>query len=53
MPTNLKKRTRDFLLITFDPFYDWRIYEKLVSNKILRVNNEIKSINEKKYRKLL
>jgi len=53
MPTSVKKRTRDFLLITFDPDHDWRIYDRLMSDKIIPDDNYIKNINERNYRKLI
>ncbi len=59
MPTNLKTRTKDLLLTSFNPdyFYDWRICRELQSDKILFIKDDIKedirNINEKNYRKLM
>lgn len=53
MSQNLKKETREFLLITFSPDYDWRIYAKLLSDKIIINDNNIKNVNANNFRKLV
>jgi len=53
IPANLKHKTKNFLLMTFSQEYDWRIYGKLLSDKIILHSDDIRNVDEKSYRKII
>lgn len=39
--------------MTFSQEYDWRIYGKLLSDKIILYSDDIRNVDEKSYRKII